>query len=496
MMFFAKIFRCHQGYWTPRRTVNGTQAPLPTPYAEESEVHPSNSRAFSKRVERVDSQRRFWTWVSTIKYMPSIRFWFSIAAPTSAGVILTNWEYSSIESAIIISSILSVLLLPPNLSSLFAKMSARHRLQLRIEGFKSKEAYPGVERILNTLHERVLRERVRLFCSILSALALFAVWELDTGYVLGKILVSSAVIFGSISWLNTFQLEGSIPMRSNKFPLLSLHAPTLHDSILNRVLTDVLVAHLDPETAASWDEWAKSLSAKARDGTTPDAALEHMLAALHLNARDLLSTDEMMTSIRAVYKVSAIDQLTDTTSKINITTIHRLLAHTRAWQPGLFRLIDRLHDSSKNGELSLSENNWRMDLDLPPRSSDGQSDLFVMVHNGGQTDMTIEVEIVTAHGEPEVQTLRVPCPRTITKEIVTLNGLLNSALVLWIGLAWPSTVSGPHPVQVTINGEDGNTLSSTIVQTTLTSSLLPDSAGVRMTDAAEAVSKLALPASE
>ena len=38
-------------------------------------------------------------------------------------------------------------------------------------------------------------------------------------------------------------------MRSRRFPLLSLHAPTLHDSILERVLTDVLVAHLDPETA-------------------------------------------------------------------------------------------------------------------------------------------------------------------------------------------------------------------------------------------------------
>ena len=476
--------------------MDGRQAPLPTPYAAESEASSNTTKAFSKRVQRIDSQRRFWTWVSTIKYMTSIRFWFSIAAPTSAGVILTNWEYSSLESAIVIFSILSLLLIPPNLSSLFAKMSARHRLQLRIEGFKSKEAYPGVERILNTLHERVLRERLRLFASILSALALFAVWEIDTGYVLEKILVSSAVMLGFISWLNTFQLEGSIPMRSNKFPLLSLHAPTLHDSILNRVLTDVLVAHLDPETAGSWDDWSRALSVKVRDEKTPDAALEHMLTALHLNARGLLTTDEMMSSIREVYKISAIDILTDTTSKINIMTIHRLLAHTRAWQPGLFRLIDRLHDASKNGELSLSENNWRMDLDLPPRSSDGQSDLFVMVHNGGEKDMTIEVEIVTAHGEPEVQTLRVPCPRTKVKQIVNLNELLDSSLVLWIGLAWPSTVSGPHPVQVTINGDNGNTLSSTIVQTTLTSSLHPESAGVRMTDAAEVVRKLALSVSE
>ena len=152
---------------------------LPTPYAESTL---GEDKAFSKRVERIDSQRRFWTFVSTIKYTPSIRFWFSIAAPTSAGVILTNWEYSSLELAIVIFSINSLLLIPPNISSVFARMSARHRLQLRIGGFKSKEAYPGVERILNTLHERVLRERVRIFSSLLAALSLFAVWEIETGY--------------------------------------------------------------------------------------------------------------------------------------------------------------------------------------------------------------------------------------------------------------------------------------------------------------------------
>jgi hypothetical protein len=476
--------------------VKGSQVALPTPYAAEPETNSNKSKAYSKRISRIDSQRKFWTKVSTIRYMASIRFWFSIAAPASAGVILTNWEYSSIEVAIIFFSILSILLLPPHFSSLFAKMSARHRLQLRIEGFKSKEAYPGVERILNTLHERVLRERVRLFSAFLSVLSLFAVWEIETGYVLGQILVSFSVILGFISWLNTFYLEGSIPMRSNKFPLLSLHAPTLHESVLNRVLTDVLVAHLDPETAGSWDDWTISLEENVRDGHSSSAALEHMLTALHLNDRGLLTPEEMMSSIKEVYKISALDKLTDTTMKINIVSIQSLLAHTRAWQPGLFRLIDRLHDSSKNGELTLSENKWRTDLDLPPRSSDGQSDLFVMVHNGSNSDMTVEVEIVTAHGEPEVQTLRVPCKRTRIKEVVTLDELLDSALVLWIGLAWPSTVSGPHPVQVTINGDDGNTLSSTIVQTTLTSSLHPESAGVRMADAAEEVRRLALSVSE
>ena len=470
-----------------------SQERLPTPYAETTI---GEDKAFSRRIQRIDSQRRFWTWISTIRYAPSIRFWFSIAAPASAGVILTDWEYSSLELAITIFVINFLLLIPPNISSVFARMSARHRLQLRIGGLKSKEAYPGVERILNTLHERVLRERVRLFSSLLAAASLFAVWEIETGYILGQILISFAVILGITCWLNTFYLEGSIPMRSKRFPLLSLHAPTLHDSILERVLTDVLVAHLDPETAGSWDDWSNGLSDKVRDGVEPAAALEHMLAALHLNARNLLNKEEMLQSIKEVYKISAMDYLTDSENKININTIQRLLAHTRAWQPGLFRLIDRLHDASKNGELSLNEDNWRMDLDIPPRSSDGQSDLFVMVHNGSTSDMTIEVEVVTAHGEPEVQTLRVPCRKTETKQIVTLDGLLDAALVLWIGVAWPSTVSGPHPVQVTINGDDGITLSSTVMHTTLTSSLHPESAGVRMTDAAEAVRKLALSVSE
>ena len=67
-------------------------------------------------------------------------------------------------------------------------MSARHRLQLRIGGLKSKEAYPGVGKILNTLHERVLRERVRMFSSLIAAMSLFVVWELETGYILGQIL--------------------------------------------------------------------------------------------------------------------------------------------------------------------------------------------------------------------------------------------------------------------------------------------------------------------
>ena len=60
--------------------------------------------------------------------------------------------------------------------------------------------------------------------------------ETKPGAVLAPSLMASGAFFGTVCILNSLKLEGSIPMRSNDFTLLSLHAPTLHDSILKSVL--------------------------------------------------------------------------------------------------------------------------------------------------------------------------------------------------------------------------------------------------------------------
>jgi hypothetical protein len=469
---------------------------LPTPYAHGIEEETGVSLALARRIAARDAGRKFWTRFVTIKPSQSIRFWFSVAAPSSAGVILTDWEYSSVEVAIGLFSILTVLLIPTNFAAAFARMSAKDRLQLRAQGLKSKASYPGVERIINTLDERILRERVRILTSLMATLSLLAILNIETGQIVKTILVSLAILFGAISWMNTFQLEGSIPMRSNSFPLLSLHAPTLHDSILSNVLSEVLLVHLDPETASDWDEWVHSLSLGVREGMTSKSAVEEMLVSLHLNYRGRIDDEEMMSQIKRVFKVSTIDRLVDTDSKFNIDSIQRLLAHTRAWQPGLFRLTDRLQDSMENGKINFNDISWRMDVDLQPRCSDGQGALFVMLHNSGEADETVEVEIVTAEGEPEFQNFRLPVPRLQGGEKQTLAKLLNTSLVLWIGLAWPDSESGSHPVQVMLKGEDGVALTSMVVYTTLTSRLHPESVGMKMTDAAEEVRKLALSVQE
>ncbi|GIS92301.1 MAG: hypothetical protein CM1200mP21_05960 [Candidatus Poseidoniales archaeon] len=64
--------------------------------------------------------------------------------------------------------------------------------------------------------------------------------------------------------------------------------------------------------------------------------------------------------------------------------------------------------------------------------------------------------------------------------------------MLWLGLAWPDTNRGPHPVQVTLKGERGETLSAMVVKTTLSHNAQQESATQRMAEASSSVRRLAL----
>ncbi len=477
---------------------------LPTPYAEESERQLHQEQALSLRVKARDAGRRFWVRVASGWPQPQLRLFLSALAPITSALLLIGWAQASFGISIAVHVALTASFVPALFAAAFARMSARDRLRLRAVGFRSMNAYPGVERILNSLDERRIRERVRLSCAALATAGLASLWNLEAGSTLSSIVLSVCLVLGVIAGFNTLRLEESIPMRSNSFPLLSLHAPTLHDSNLDRVLSDLLIAHLDPETASHWDIWIKSLSDDVRGDQTPESAVEHLLQAMHLEHLGLLDENGLLSETRRVFKVSAIDGLIAEHSRFNMTTLRRLLAHTRAWQPGLFRLTDRLQDSVIRGDPSLVEAPWRLDLDLPPRCGQGQGDLFVMIHNHSGQHQAIEVDILAAEGEPELQTLRVmakassqPSSPTIPDDergalTQSFGRLLADSTVLWIGLAWPDSLSGPHPVQVTLRNEEGETLESIVVRTTLSSGVQAESMGHRMAEAADEVRRIAL----
>ena len=495
----AELSRCHQACFVFRSSMEPPRSSLPTPYSDSSKFVDSRQRALPRRVAARDAGRRFWTRLATMRPAPELRLLLSLIAPATALLLLTEWEFASYQAAIAAFSILALLLIPTNMAAVFAGMSARDRLKLRDGGQRSMDAYPGVERILNTLRERVLRERIRLLSALLGTLSIVAVWNLDTGESLGSLLLGASAALGVLCLLNSMRLDESIPMRSNAFPLLSLHAPTLHHSVLDRPLTDLMVAHLDPETAGAWDEWVSSLAESVRIDQTADSAIEHLLRALHLNEQRLLDDARLLTEAKRVFKVAAIDGLTDDSNKFNLKSLKTLLAHTKAWEPGLFRLIDRLQDSAIRVDHTLTEELWRLDLDLPPRCSQGQADLFVLLHNNTGRTTNVKVDVVVAEGEPALQTIRVEAPPSrrldrsrVVDQVDSLGRLLDDAIVLWIGLAWPDSELGSHPVQVTLRGEDGETLSSIVVQTTLSSKVQPESVGQRMSDAASAVRRLTL----
>jgi len=479
--------------------MEGPKSSLPTPYSDSGKSGGSRQRALSRRVAARDAGRRLWTRLAVFGPSSSLRVLLSAVAPLAAALLLTDWKYAYYEVAIAIFAALTLLLIPTNLAAIFSQMSARDRLKLRDGSKSTMDAYPGVERILNSLRERLLRERIRLFSSSIALLSIVTVWRLEAGSTLDNLLLASASVLGVLCLWNSFFLDDSTPMRSNSFPLLSLHAPTLHNSILDRPLSDLVVAHLDPETAAAWDEWMLTLTESVRENQTPESAIEHLLRALHLNDQGLLDDERLMTEAKQVFKIRATDQLIDPQNKFNLKSLRKLMAHTKAWEPGLFRLIDRLQDAAIRGGPSLNSESWRLDLDIPPRCSQGQADLFVMLHNNTNTAVNVDFDIVTAEGEPTLQTIGVESKpsRRIAREgssdlVDTLGRLLDDATVLWIGLAWPDSSRGPRPVQVTLKGERRETLSSMVVKTTLSANAQQESAAQRMAEASSSVRRLAL----
>ena len=163
----------------------------------------------------------------------------------------------------------------------------------------------------------------------------------------------------------------------------------------------------------------------------------------------------------------------------NIASLRRLLEHTEAWQPGLFKIIRRVRNDILTGDNSLVASEWRMDHDLPLVCPDGQGDLFLMIHNFGEREETVEVEVVVPGGLPVVQTFRVtpqPTPKlpaaipldssSMTETLADrLSILMERGLVLWIGLAWSPKDSGRHPVQIHLRKPDGETISSIVLST-------------------------------
>ena len=363
----------------------------------------------------------------------------------------------------------------------------------------SLNSFPGAERILSMIRENRLNERIRLVTFSSVGILVLLHTNFEEGSPGNVLILMTSLILLSIGVAQTIRLERSIQMRSTEFKYLPFHAPTQHSSQMHTVLSDLIEAHMDPDSASQWSAWLDELKPSIRNKLPASLARERIVQAVYLSnmtgedGTNAWKLNNILTSIVRREMRDRIMQQESTTSEFedepssqgekhlpfNITTLNRLLEHTEAWQPGLFRIIRRVRNDILSGNVSLTDSEWRMDHDLPLTCSDGQGDLFLMIHNFGEVEETVEVEVVVPDGLPISQTFRVtPQPTPSLPAAIPLNTmsmtetladrlsiLMERGLVLWIGIAWSPKSRGQHPVQIHLRKEGGETISSVVLST-------------------------------
>ena len=187
-----------------------------------------------------------------------------------------------------------------------------------------------------------------------------------------------------------------IRLQADSMPLLIHYAPTHHPTQLGSPLGQLLHSHLDPDSQIEWMEWEERFRNSILPGTDMIQARERLLFLLHLNAIDIINEEIVFDSLRDFMAPDAIERtLLDENEFFNWRTLQRALEHARAWQPGAFRLFERLQNDFLSGAPEILLSPWRMDISLDSTCYDGSGSLFIALNNQtfDLTHVRVEVQV-------------------------------------------------------------------------------------------------------
>jgi hypothetical protein len=242
---------------------------------------------------------------------------------------------------------------------------------------------------------------------------------------------------------------------------------------LENPLTQILLAHLDPESTNRFQRWKESLGETIGDQLDLNKTVEQILHAVYLRGQNMLTQYQLMQEFEKLVGPTYIEPILLQNPHLDLPTLSRLVGHTRAWQSDMFRQIDRLQFGLMDHNESIAGTSWRLDASLPLHCAESRGDLFVMVNNLSQDRVPIELEVHVPDGQPSRQTFKLtpeplvppnhPLPMWSNDEedVVTwLSNLVDSAHVLWLSLAWTDHIEGRRPVRIAIRHADGHTIGS------------------------------------
>jgi hypothetical protein len=365
------------------------------------------------------------------------------------------------------------LLLPPLQAARYSALSGRDRLRIGRRSWRNYEAFPGLDRILNSIHEGLVHEWLRIMTLLAAALMIAFSLVFGPAPPMHSLMLIIAFMLSTVAFGHSILMERFAPDHSESLPFLSLHAPATHNTIIDSTLSDLLYAHLDPETAGYWSEWTKRLEQQLAPAEPLLASRERLLYLIHLQQEGLMGYARFRSELNEFMHKEGVEDFLYSDPHLNLDGLAHLIRHTRAWQPGMFRIIDRLQFALLDQGSSVESGQWRMDVDLPKCCAEGQGDLFVMVNNLCATEDEVVIEVRTTDGEPQFQEFKLklekcappklPLPLLAEEQddvVDWMSKMLDCGRVLWLGLAWNIDVNGARPVQVTMRRPNGPVLDS------------------------------------
>ena len=445
---------------------------LPRPYGDGHEFDDALDDLIENRLNRMERSRRFWGRLSNTWLWTLVRNIISPLAVLTAVAVMAIPEEIDPSIAALVSVVTVIIFISPSvLNSNFALWVGLDRLGAR--GRTRDERDSSIERILNTLTELRLHEHLRLGTLFTFAFLLWLADRFPEGDESRGILLVVSILAASFAVAHSILVERRTPKHSDDLPFLVHHAPSQHKSTLQDPLTEILIAHLDPESANRFDLWRKSIATVLKKKSRTNQSIEHILHLIHLRGQNMISHNQLLQEFEKLVGPKAIQNTILENPNLDLPTLSRLMGHTRAWQSDLFRQMDRLQFGLMDHNESLAGHSWRLDASLPLRCGESRGDLFVMVNNLGSTSTPIELEVHVPDGQPSRQVFRLtPNPMTPPdhplpmwsndeEDVVTwLSNLVGSAHVLWLGVAWADDIDGRRPVRITIRHVDGKTISS------------------------------------
>jgi len=454
-------------------------AGLPRPYGGGFEVDEGIGDIIRSRLKKRERARRRWGRFADIWLLNYARILLPsllILSTVSVMAFPTKIASDLVAGCAALASF--SFLLPSVLSSHYMLWVGQDRLGKR--NLKQTANDTGAERILNALKEARLHEIMRISNQLGFALVLWIASQFPPGEEFRGLLLVSCILAASISLAHTLIIEQRTYGYSRRLPFLPFHAPSQHESNLQNTLTEVLSAHLDPESHTRFTNWCNDLAMSLKPSIDTAEAIERTLHLLHLEGQHMINRVQLVEEMKSYIDNKKLDNLLFTSKHLDLPELSRLVGHTRAFALGLFHLLDRLQFDLMDHSQSLASHSWRMDSSIPNRCGESRGDLFVMVSNLSDNETPVELEVHIPDGQPSRQVFRLtPTPQNPPNEPLQLwepedpdvvhwqLKLVDAAHVLWLGVAWADGIQGRRPVSLNLRHIDGRTISSDTLWTTV-----------------------------